>query len=133
MSPAPLNKLPEPLMLSTAVADNAHNDTDKSGYAQAGDLRNYTKAMQSDLAGQWQQCADDGFTSLKDKFNIFQTVDACSLPPTAKLLGFKWIFKTERNKNGNVTKYKARLVAIGCHQRNGINYKETFAPVSRKV
>ncbi|KAM0790200.1 hypothetical protein ACM66B_005516 [Microbotryomycetes sp. NB124-2] len=128
MSPAPLDELPDPLMLSTAVADNDHNDTDESGYAQAGDLRNYTEAMRSDLAGQWQQCADDEFTLLRDKFNFFQTIDARSLPPTAKLLGSKWVFKTKRDETGNVAKYKARLVALGCHQRNGIDYKETFAP-----
>ncbi|KAM0789079.1 hypothetical protein ACM66B_003140 [Microbotryomycetes sp. NB124-2] len=131
MSPAPLDESPDPLMLSTAVADNAHNDTDKSGYAQAGDPRNYTEAMRSDLAGQWQQCADDKFTSLRDKFNVFQTIDACSLPPTAKLLGSKWVFKTKPDETGSVTKYKARLVALGCHQRNGIDYKETFALVAQ--
>ncbi|KAM0786725.1 hypothetical protein ACM66B_002165 [Microbotryomycetes sp. NB124-2] len=87
--------------------------------------------MRSDLAGQWQQCADDKFTSLRDEFNVFQTIDACSLPPTAKLLGTKWVFKTKRDETGNVTKYKARLVALGCHQRNGIDYKETFAPVAQ--
>ncbi|KAM0788117.1 hypothetical protein ACM66B_001283 [Microbotryomycetes sp. NB124-2] len=131
MSPAPLDESPDPLMLSTAVANDVTDDTDESGYAQAGDLRNYTNAMQSDLAGQWQQCADDGFTLLRDKFNVFQTINARSLPPTAKLLGSKWVFKTKRDKTGNVTKYKARLVAIGCHQRNGIDYKETFALVAQ--
>ncbi|KAM0792124.1 hypothetical protein ACM66B_004826 [Microbotryomycetes sp. NB124-2] len=87
--------------------------------------------MRSDLAGQWQQCADDEFTLLRDEFNVFQTINARSLPPTAKLLGSKWVFKTKRDKTGNVTKYKARLVALFCHQRNGIDYKETFAPVAQ--
>ncbi|KAM0789849.1 hypothetical protein ACM66B_006696 [Microbotryomycetes sp. NB124-2] len=74
---------------------------------------------------------DDKFTSLRDEFNVFQTINACSLPPTAKLLGSKWVFTAKRDETGNVTKYKARLIALGCHQRNSIDYKETFAPVAQ--
>ncbi|GJX52705.1 retrovirus-related pol polyprotein from transposon TNT 1-94 [Tanacetum coccineum] len=47
------------------------------------------------------------------------------------IIGSKWVFRNERGENGIVIKNKARLVAQGYNQQEGINYDETFAPVSR--
>nr|GFC39626.1 copia protein [Tanacetum cinerariifolium] len=43
----------------------------------------------------------------------------------------KWIFKNKKDESSLVIRKKARLVAVGYSQQEGIDYDETFAPVAR--
>jgi len=49
-----------------------------------------------------------------------------------KRVGCKWVFKTKRDSLGNIEHYKTQLVAKGFTQNDGIDYKETFLPISKK-
>jgi hypothetical protein len=52
------------------------------------------------------------------------------LPPYANCIKGKWLWDLKRDGSGNITKYKARWVAKGYSQIEGLDYEETFAPAS---
>ncbi|GJX45395.1 putative ribonuclease H-like domain-containing protein [Tanacetum coccineum] len=53
------------------------------------------------------------------------------LPIGKRAIGTKWVFKNKKDKRGIVIRNKARLVAQGHRQEEGIDYEEVFAPVAR--
>ncbi|GJV18927.1 retrovirus-related pol polyprotein from transposon TNT 1-94 [Tanacetum coccineum] len=47
------------------------------------------------------------------------------------VITLKWIYKVKLDELGGILKNKARLVARGYRQEEGIDFEESFAPVSR--
>nr|GEW52840.1 putative ribonuclease H-like domain-containing protein [Tanacetum cinerariifolium] len=54
-----------------------------------------------------------------------------TLPDEKRVIGTKWILKNKRDAKGIVCRNKARLVAQGHRQEEGIDYTDVFAPVAR--
>jgi hypothetical protein len=53
------------------------------------------------------------------------------LPPNKKPIGLKWVFKIKTTATGMLERFKARLVVQGFRQVPGIDFQETYAPVSK--
>nr|GEZ00682.1 retrovirus-related Pol polyprotein from transposon TNT 1-94 [Tanacetum cinerariifolium] len=52
-------------------------------------------------------------------------------PEGKSVIKTKWIFKNKKDESSLVIRNKARLIAVGYSQQEGIDYDETFAPVAR--
>ena len=50
--------------------------------------------------------------------------------PHVKPIGYKWVFVWKRNEKNEIVHYKARLVAQSFSQHPGIDYDETYSPVT---
>ena len=61
------------------------------------------------------------------KNKVWTLVD---LPDDRRTIEIKWIFKRKTDANSSVTIYKARIVAKGFRQVQGVDYDESFSLVS---
>ncbi|KAK6161170.1 hypothetical protein DH2020_004551 [Rehmannia glutinosa] len=71
---------------------------------------------------------------MQEELNQFERNDVWELvpcPPSQTIIGTKWVFRNKLDDQGNIVRNKARLVAQGYCQEEGIDYDETFAPVAR--
>ncbi|GKE19974.1 putative ribonuclease H-like domain-containing protein, partial [Tanacetum coccineum] len=65
------------------------------------------------------------------QFKLQQVWVLVDLPNGTKVIGTKWVYKNKKDERGVVVRNKARLVAQGHRQEEGIDYDEVFAPVAR--
>ncbi|GKA71918.1 zinc finger, CCHC-type containing protein [Tanacetum coccineum] len=72
--------------------------------------------------------------AMQEELNQFIANDVWELvrqPKNMTIIGTKWVFRNKLDENGVVSQNKARLVAQGYNQQEGIDYDETYAPVAR--
>ncbi|GJS21907.1 retrovirus-related pol polyprotein from transposon TNT 1-94 [Tanacetum coccineum] len=72
--------------------------------------------------------------TMQEELNQFIANDVKELvpqPKNMKIIGTKWVFRNKLDENGVVSRNKARLVAQGYNQQEGINYDEIYALVAR--
>ncbi|GJZ54541.1 putative ribonuclease H-like domain-containing protein [Tanacetum coccineum] len=65
------------------------------------------------------------------QFKIQKVWILVDLPYRKKAIGTKWVYRNKKDERGVVVRNKARLVAQGYRQEEGIDYDEVFAPVAR--
>ena len=87
------------------------------------------QAKQADEWDQWYRAMKDEVKALQDN----ETWDLVRPPTDRDVIPGKWVYKVKLGPSGQVDKYKARYVAKGFKQVEGLDYFETFCPpVSRR-
>ncbi|GJR75158.1 retrovirus-related pol polyprotein from transposon TNT 1-94 [Tanacetum coccineum] len=99
----------------------------------ANDLRNHTLEKHNRrLKILWNQA--DWIEAMQEELNEFERLKVWELvprPDKVMVITLKWIYKVKLDKLGGILKNKARLVARGYRQEEGIDFEESFAPVAR--
>jgi hypothetical protein len=76
---------------------------------------------------EWADAMTEEYQSII-KNDVWEIV---SRPKSKDVVSSKWLFKIKHATGGSIEKYKARFVALGFSQNEGIDYEETFAHVAR--
>nr|KAJ0199050.1 hypothetical protein LSAT_V11C600338430 [Lactuca sativa] len=91
------------------------------------DPKTFSEAMASRDVHFWKEAIQDEIDSIMHN-NTWVLSD---LPPGCKALGCKLTLKRKMKVDGTIDKYKARLVIQGFRQKEGIDFFDTYAPVTR--
>jgi hypothetical protein len=92
------------------------------------DPTSFEEAIRSEYCSKWVDAIKDEIKSMSTN----EVWDLEEISKGDKTVGCKWVYKTKYDSQGNIDKFKARLVTKGYTQREGIDYNETFSPVSCK-
>jgi len=149
--PSPLSNEPVPLFSSTTLSTHPMTTRSQDGTRRPKTFSNYklfssTKhplmVLHSHLSSNllpptpswfsqavtsphWRQAMQEEFTALQAN----QTWSLCPRPLHKNIITNKWVFKVKQKADGSLDRFKARLVAQGFEQKDGIDYNDTFSPV----
>ena len=87
----------------------------------------YQDVAKNTFKTKWESAIKDELESLERN----KTWTLVQKSNNMNVVDCKWVFTVKEDKNGNLVRYKARLVARGFSQRKTLDYDETFAPVAR--
>ena len=77
---------------------------------------------------------DDWYKEMEEEIEKIQKNKIWTLVPRLvdkNMIGTKWVFKNKLDENGEITRNKVRLVCKGYAQEEGLDYGETFVPITK--
>ncbi|KAK3137468.1 hypothetical protein QOZ80_5BG0452680 [Eleusine coracana subsp. coracana] len=89
-----------------------------------GEPRSFAEAERD---GAWRAAMQSEMDAVAEN----RTWEVADLPHGQRAITLKWVFKLKRDEAGAIVKHKARLVARGFVQQEGIDFDDAFAPVAR--
>jgi hypothetical protein len=92
--------------------------------------RSHREAMRSKHAEYWARAEIEEMDALYAK-QVLEEIARKDVPPGAKPIRTMWVWDLKTDQFGYVTRFKARLVALGNWKRAGIDLGETFSHVAR--
>lgn len=115
------DEVDEDVLVLEANLDAAHAEM------RGLDPRTHQEALRGLYGPQWQEAMDDEIQRLELR-NPWEYVD---LPKGAHTIGSRWVYKTKLDATNAIASHRARLVAQGFTQVEGIDFysDDTFAPV----
>ncbi|CAI7902055.1 unnamed protein product [Closterium sp. NIES-54] len=96
-------------------------------WAAVPEPKTLAEALSGPDAEKWKQSVKEEYDSLLEN----ETWELCELPPGKKAISSKLIFRHKYGPDGELTRYKSRLVAKGLQQTKGKDFDEIFAPVGK--
>ncbi|CAI7849364.1 unnamed protein product [Closterium sp. NIES-54] len=114
---------------ASLVAESASVCPPSVGDPDAPDIptpRSYAEAIESPYSSQWQAAMDAEMASWKSTGTYVDEFP----PPGANIVSGMWIFRVKRPP-GSPPVFKARYVARGFRQRQGVDYFQTFSPTPK--
>jgi transposase InsO family protein len=88
----------------------------------------FAQAQELPQRNQWLQSMQEEMDSLDSR----HTYDIVPRPIGVKVLPVRWVYVLKKDEDGNIVRFKARVVVKGYMQQEGLDYDETYAPVCRQ-
>lgn len=113
--------------INTVLSYSRVSSTHKNYITCMSSLKEPSSYLQASKDPDWRQAMQLEVDALERN----QTWVVTSLPLGKKAIGCKWIYKLKYRADGTLERRKARLVAKGYTQQEGIDYLDTFSPVTK--
>ncbi|GJP51888.1 hypothetical protein CLOM_g11012 [Closterium sp. NIES-68] len=108
------------------LGDDAEDESEECAFAFfspveiPGEPTNPKEAWEGPNGKEWKKASDEEMGSIIEN----DTFDLVNLPPGRKAISSKWLFKRKTDADGNIERYKSRLVAKGYQQQEKKDYNE---------